>query len=144
VTIPEPRAGAVVRYSFLWSAEAEAGAQEGRKDRPVAVVIAIQRDDSGEVMVIVAPITRTPPADPTAAVELPPAVARRIGLDDSRHWIVCDEVNRFAWPGFDLRPIPGRSGAFEYGMLPEPVYRQMKAIITARYRARRLKTTSRD
>lgn len=154
MTIPEPRAGSVVRYSFLWSAEAQdsflwsaeaqAGAREGRKDRPVAVVLAMQKTDDGDIMVTVAPFTHTPPADPAAAVEIPVALARRIGLDHLRHWIVCDEVNRFAWPGFDLRPIPGRPGTFEYGMLPEAIYLEMRAAVLARYRARRLRATSRD
>lgn len=143
MTIPAPRAGAVVRYVFLWSDEARSGAVKGRKDRPVAVVLATRREE-GDVMVTVVPVTHTPPADPAAAVEMPAAVARRLGLDGMRHWIICDEANRFAWPGFDLRPIPNRPGTFEYGMLPQAVYQRVKATILALYRARRLNTTARD
>jgi hypothetical protein len=40
-------------------------------------------------------------------------------------------------------PIPGRPGTFDYGMLPEVVYRRIKATVLAFYRARRLRATSR-
>ena len=33
----------MVRYAYLWTHEAEAGAEEGRKDRPCAVVLAVVR-----------------------------------------------------------------------------------------------------
>lgn len=144
MTVPAPRAGAVIRYAFLWSEEARAGAREGRKDRPGAGVLATQQGDDGDVMVTVAPVTHTPPADPGAGVEIPPAAARRLGLDGLRHWIVCDEVNRFAWPGFDLRPVPGRPGTFEYGMLPEPVYERVRGAVLACHRSRRLGAVARD
>jgi hypothetical protein len=34
VSFPAPKPGLVIRYSFLWSHEADAGAVEGAKDRP--------------------------------------------------------------------------------------------------------------
>ena len=40
MTLPVPLPGLVIRYSFLWSREARAGATEGRKDRPCAIVVA--------------------------------------------------------------------------------------------------------
>ena len=65
----------------------------------------------------------------TPGAALPPVVASRLGLDDGPAWIRVDELNRFAWPGFDLRPIPGRAGAFAYGFLPRPLFEQVRALI---------------
>jgi hypothetical protein len=42
---------------------------------------------------------------------------RHLGLDDAASWIVLDELNSFVWPGFDLRPVPGRPGEYAYGHL---------------------------
>lgn len=43
---------------------------------------------------------------------------RRLGLDDAPSWIVINDVNAFAWPGPDLRAIPGGKGGIAYGHLP--------------------------
>jgi hypothetical protein len=144
VSLPAPLPGLVVRYAFLWRREAKAGANEGRKDRPAAIVLVSRKVAGGATRVVVAPVTHTPPDNPAATVELPDAVARSLGLDEGRHWIVCDEVNRFAWPGFDLRPIPGRSGSWEYGMLPAAVYDEVLRRVIALNEARALSVTSRD
>jgi hypothetical protein len=108
VTFPAPRPGLVIRYSFLWSHEREEGADEGAKDRPSAIVVAAPRRENGDVVVIVAPITHAPPADPLDSIEIPRAICRSLGLDERSHWLRLDELNRFAWPGYDLRSIPGR------------------------------------
>jgi hypothetical protein len=71
-------------------------------------------------------------------------VAESLGLDAGRHWIVCGEVNRFAWPGFDLRPIPGRSGSWEYGMLPAALYEEVLGRVIALNDARAVSVTARD
>jgi hypothetical protein len=119
---PTPVPGLVIRYSFLWSHEARAGADEGRKDRPCAVLLTL-RSKSGRDVVTVLPVTHTPPSDPDLAVEIPRATKARLGLDGERSWIVLDEANRFTWPGPDLRPVPGgEPGAVAYGLLPEALY----------------------
>jgi hypothetical protein len=43
-------------------------------------------------------------------VEVPLRVARHLGLDEERSWIVTTELNVFVWPGPDLRPIRHQSG----------------------------------
>ena len=122
--IPErPTAGQVIRYAFLWRDEADDGRQEARKDRPAAVVIAISKDDHTQV--IVAPITHTPPEDPVAAIELPADVKRQLGLDDAPSWLRADELNRFSWPGYDLRSVPGQDTVV-YGKLPPGLYTRLK------------------
>ena len=57
MSLPIPKPGLVIRYSFLWSTEKAEGATEGSKDRPCAIIVAAQLDPSGEIQTIVAPIT---------------------------------------------------------------------------------------
>jgi hypothetical protein len=47
---------------------------------------------------MVLPVTHSQPKDPKAAVELPLAVKKHLGLDDERSWIVVSEGNEFVWP----------------------------------------------
>lgn len=142
--IPQPRVGLVIRYSFLWSHEARDGAAEGQKDRPAAIVVATQKDEYSDIRVIVAPITHAPPPDPAASIELPAQVIRSLGLDGERQWLRIDELNRFSWPGFDIRPVPHRPDTCEYGMLPELLFKQLKASIIARQKTRQVRALERD
>jgi hypothetical protein len=97
----EPYAGLVIRYSYLWKREHEAGREDGTKDRPCAVVMAIV-DQDGEWDVLVLPITHSPPPDPADAIEIPTETKKRLGLDTDRSWVVITEANEFLWPGPDL------------------------------------------
>jgi hypothetical protein len=82
---PEPEAGLVISYSYLWKEEEEErGQTEGRKDRPCAIVLAVDDPDpkaDGRTQVAVAPITHSPPHDPNVAVEIPLRVKEHLGLD---------------------------------------------------------------
>src|SRR6185437_11021754 len=102
MALPEPQPGLVISYAYLWHHEHRAGREEGVKDRPCVVVLALQNAGNGTKMVTVAPVTHSAPDNPATALELPQAVKRHLGLDDDRSWIVVDEVNEFTWPGFDL------------------------------------------
>ena len=104
---PEPQPGLVIRYSYLWHREAQQGHEEGRKDRPCAVVVAMSNKD-GSTRVYALPITHSAPTQGQQAIEIPPRVKNRLGLDGERSWIVFDEANVFAWPGPDLRFVPGK------------------------------------
>jgi PemK-like, MazF-like toxin of type II toxin-antitoxin system len=97
---PEPEAGLVISYSYLWSDEAEAGHVEGRKNRPCAIVLVVQQSEDKAPVITVVPITHSPHGNPNAAVEIPPAVKRHLGLDDQPSWIVLDDFNVFTWPGY--------------------------------------------
>lgn len=90
-----------------------------------------------------APITHRPPAPASRAVELPAATKRRLGLDDARSWIVTNDLNRFVWPGPDLRPIPGRPAAFAYGLIPAALYEQVLPAVLDHAREGRARRTDR-
>jgi hypothetical protein len=97
----------VIAYAYLWSRQHAVGRDEAVKDRPCAVVVA-EREISGRIAVTVAPITTREPADPETALEIPTAIKRHLGLDPAtRSWIIAEELNRFRWPGPDLRRVPG-------------------------------------
>ena len=132
MTFPAPKQGLVIRYAFLWSHERDAGADEGSKDRPCAIVVATSLKPDGEIQVIVSPITHRPAEDSNASIEIPRAVCRSLGLDAGRHWLRLEELNRFSWPGFDLRPIPGRGGDIAYSMLPPALFEALRKGILAR------------
>lgn len=133
----------MIRYAYLWTHEASAGAEEGRKDRPCAVVLALARAGDG-VEVVVAPITSRAPAGDADGVEVPPETRRRLGLQEAPCWIVLTEVNRFAWPGPDLRPIETGGGlAWSHGLLPARLFAQVRDAIVTRASARRLRAVAR-
>ncbi len=68
MALPEPEPGLVISYSYLWHDQHRAGAEEGRKARPCAIVVATV-DEDGDTKVYAAPITHSQPDDPHA-VEL--------------------------------------------------------------------------
>jgi hypothetical protein len=114
--LPKPGPGLVIRYSYLWLNEFLAGQEEGVKDRPCAIVAAIQHEADSTPRVLVLPVTHAPPAQPGYAIEIAHAVKRHLGLDDERSWIVVSESNEFTRPGPDLRPIRegGKAGGFKH------------------------------
>jgi hypothetical protein len=126
--IPDPCVGLLIRYAFLWSHEAERGQVEGAKDRPAVIVLMRERRDDGAVVVTVAPITHRP-AHASRAVEIPHKVKKHLGLDDDASFIVLDELNRFVWPGPDLRPLTRRQpGVFSFGILPHDIYSRVRTL----------------
>ena len=126
MSLPTPRPGLVIRYSYLWAREHDEGREEGVKDRPCAVLLAT-RTDAGDLRVIVLPITHAPPGDPGNAIEIPVATKRRLGLDDDQSWIVVTEGNAFAWPGPDLRFAPsGGPESVALGFLPARLFNAVR------------------
>jgi len=132
VTWPTPQLGLVIRYSYLWTREAQAGREEGVKHRPCAIVLAIGIAQE-RTRVIVLPITHTAPQSPDEGVELPPAVKARLGLDQERSWIIVSEGNDFTWPGPDLRPLTGQGlESVVYGFLPPRLFHAIRNRFLAR------------
>ena len=117
------------------------GEESGRKDRPVVVVVATIA--SGErIQLLVAPITHSAPDNPVGAVEIPLSVKRLLGLDDQPSWIMLTELNRFIWPGPDIRPAPGHDHPF-YDALPDWLFERVRAGLLQHSERGRLKVTRR-
>lgn len=144
MSLPEPHPGLVIRYTYLWYRERSGGREAGSKDRPAAILMA-SMTRTGIRRVFVLPITHSAPAPGDAAIEIPPAVKHRLGLDGERSWIVLDELNEFLWPGFDLAPIPGSEPpAYSYGTLPPAFYDTVRDAFLKEYESRRVKSVKRD
>lgn len=127
MALPEPEPGLVISYSYLWHQESLQGRMEGSKDRPAAIIICRQKHQ-GDTEVLVAPITHSEPGNPNEGIEIPDATRKRLGLsDEGRSWVILTEMNRFVWPGPDIRPIHiGEEVQYDYGMLPPKLFEQLK------------------
>lgn len=127
----------VIRYPYLWVREADQGETEGRKARPVAVGVRLQRIE-GDLLLLF-PITTKQPEGGRFAAEIPATEKRRAGLDAYlRLWIILDEYNTDTiGQSFYLEPEPpiGRfSKAFFLPLVREFVARRksLKGIGRAR------------
>lgn len=126
---PEPFPGLVISYSYLWRSEHLTGQQEGVKDRPCVVVLS-RTTKGNDTVVTVAPITHRKPAIPDMAVEIPARVKEYLNLDSEASWIICTEVNRFVWPGPDIRPITREGNIkYNYGVLPPRLFSKVTKTI---------------
>ena len=141
--LPSPVPGLVIHYGFVWAQHDDAGAETARKSRPYAIVVAT-RLEGGELTAVVCPITHRQPDANAGAVELPPPVKMRLGLDDLKSWIITHELNAFRWPGPDLESVPGSSDrSFSYGLLPERLYHRIRDQVIQHQRAGRLRIVKR-
>lgn len=141
MALPEPTPGLVIGFAYLWASEARTGQDEGLKDRPCVIILSVE-DRDGDRIVHVAPITHSPPRTDRVAVSLPPATRSRLGLDNQPSWIVTSELNRFTWPGPDLRPISrNQPDTFAFGSIPLALLKQVIDQIRER---RRVQSVSRD
>ena len=129
MALPTPEPGLVIRYSYLWHSESIKGQLEGIKDRPCAIVITT-RNTHNKSLVSVVPITHTKPFKLDEAIEIPQATKTRLGLSDKvgeHSWVILSEINRFIWPGPDLRSITrNKVDVYDYGLLPPAFYDQLK------------------
>lgn len=138
-----PKPTDVIAYAYLWHREAREGREEGIKDRPVVVVVALEKRPHGTQLLVV-PITTREPRREDAAIEMPTRVRQHLGLDREPCWIVTDEYNLFTWPGPDIRPIRhGKEISPFYGSIPARLFEQVRARIEAAAQAGRLKSTKR-
>jgi hypothetical protein len=98
-TIDQIKIGHVLRYVYLFRSEADAGRDEGVKERPVVVVDV----DYDKRRVQVLPVT-TKGEGWLGAIPLPAQVASACGLSPQSS-IVVTEYNDFQWLGYDIRPV---------------------------------------
>jgi hypothetical protein len=140
IATPEP--GLIISYAYVWDHEAQSGQEEGRKDRPCVITLAVERQQDGETLVTVLPVTHRPPKDAAAAVEIPCAVKQHLGLDDERSWVVVSEGDQFVWPGYDLRKAPS-TDRYDYGYLPPRFFKDVLAAFWVWRMAHRVTLTPR-
>ena len=140
MSLPDPERGLVVKYGYLWHADARDGHQEG-KDRP-CLIVAVTAKDDGRVIASVAPITHSQPRDSDSACPVPQQTAHRLGLDHDQSWIVTTEVNRFEWPGADLRPVS--RDRWTYGFMPSGLQQAVQDQLRENVARQRLRATNRD
>jgi hypothetical protein len=107
------------------------------------VVVVARTEKDGNIQLLVAPITHSEPQSKGAGIELPPRVKRHLGLDEERNWIILTELNRFIWPGPDIRPAP-TSGSPLYGALPAKLFEQVRNGIMGHSTAGKLSMTKRS
>lgn len=137
----EPEVGLVINYSFLWPDEADKGREEGAKNRPCAIILSAEGRD-GERVILVVPITYVQPVDMAKAIEIPVATKARLGLDSQPSWAVTDCLNRFIWPGPDIRPLP--SGDIAYGFLPKVLTEKLIEQVMENHARNQGRVTGRD
>ncbi|AGS24188.1 hypothetical protein [Rhizobium etli] len=90
----EFRPGDVISYPYLWAWQQQRGETEGRKQRPVRVVVAIRSVADGNTHLVLLAITTQPPQAGRVALEIPDIERRRAGLGDLKQsWIIIDEYN---------------------------------------------------
>lgn len=142
--LPTPKSGLVISYSYLWRTEAGAGLLEGRKNRPCAIVLVIEKSRGTGQLVTVAPITHSQPKDPTVALEIPSAVKTHLRLDGERSWVILDEFNVFTWPGFDLASVAGARERYDFGFVPPSLFRKIIEKFTELRHQKRIVATLRD
>ncbi len=120
--LPEPKPGLVIRYDYVWERETRIAG----KERPACLVATID-DELDPRLVLLLPITHSPPVGETVGVEIPLKVAERLRLDEKRSWIIVSEANIDHWPNAGLAPIPGKPRAFAYGFLPPEFFEQIRS-----------------
>lgn len=122
------RTGAVIRYPYLWTHQADRGETEGRKTRPVVVGVRLSRPD-GEDVILLFPITSQEPPPSRFAAEIPATEKRRAGLAANLPlWLILDEYNQdVLGRSFYLEPEPQLGELSKAFLLP-----LLKQVITRR------------
>lgn len=88
------RPGTLIHYPYLWRWQHERGETEGRKGRPVCVVLALRHPRDGLTHLVLLAISSRPPGGDQIALEIPEIECRRSGLNDlKRGWITVSEYN---------------------------------------------------
>jgi hypothetical protein len=92
------------------------------------VVVLARRTIGDKMELLVAPITHSQPAA-SDGVAIPQMVKAHLGLDNDASWIVVAELNRFIWPGPDIRPAKGSDTPL-YGAIPARLFGQVRQAVS--------------
>lgn len=122
MALPKPEPGLVFRYDYLWARQSANRAQSG-KERPACLVATPLDAD----FVLILPITHSKPGPNTAAVEIPDAVRRALGLNHERSWVIVSEYNVDTWPNAGIAPLKDRK-AFSYGFIPPRLFESIRRL----------------
>ncbi len=138
----KPATGLVIRYNYLWTRQADAGEDSGRKARPVCVAIPVGRTGND---VVLFPITTQEPLG-HIAIEIPETERRRLKLPGGRRcWLILDEANHDQMPGsYHLEPIGLSPARYAYGVLSHAFMRLVLAKLAEAIRSHKFRTVSRD
>lgn len=89
-----PAQGSVIVYPYLWVTQRDAGETEGRKTRPVCLVLRLRDPKQDLHHLLLLAISSQPPRADQAALEIPDTERRRAGLSRyTRAWIIISEYN---------------------------------------------------
>lgn len=106
------------------------------------VVVIARIEQSSGTCLLVAPISHTAPRGAGEAIEIPTNVKKQLGLDREKSWIILTELNRFLWPGPDIRPVAGSDNPF-YDALPDWLFAKVRDGVVHHFETGRLKMTKR-
>ena len=138
---PNPEVGQIVRYDYLWRDEQLQGKIEGTKERPCAVIVAVQSQNDGSFTVLLAPITHSSKQANNAAIIIPEQAKTITGLDEDQSWLLTTEVNAVSW--LDPGIVPAKKGQWIYGYLPRGIVRKAVDTILKFGREKKLKIIDR-
>ena len=89
-----PPHGSVITYPYLWASQRDAGEAEGRKARPVCLVLSLHDAARDFHHLVLLAITSRPPGPDQSALEIPDTERRRAGLTRyPRAWVIVSEYN---------------------------------------------------
>jgi hypothetical protein len=89
-----PLPGAVIADPYLWTSQRDTGETEGRKDRPVCLLLSIYDPAKDLHHLVLLAISSQPPASDQIGMEIPDTERRRGGLTRyPRAWVVISEYN---------------------------------------------------
>jgi len=112
-----PANGSIIRYPYLWTWQRDKGETEGRKARPVCMVLAIPKGNQTNLILLA--ISGTPPHSDQTALEIPQLECRRAGIREWKDaWITVSEFNHdIAEQSFCYDPSAEVLGSFSKGFL---------------------------
>jgi hypothetical protein len=109
----------------LRSHKAIAGRVQG-KDRP-ACLVAASESQAEPRLVVLLPITHTPPDADTIGIEIPVRVKQAIGVDDAPSWVIVSQNNVGEWPNGGLSAVLGKPNELSYDFIPPDLFARIKA-----------------
>ena len=135
MSVEVPPQGSVIVYPYLWASQRESGEIEGRKDRPVCLLLAIHDSARDLHHLMLLAISSQPPAPNQIALEIPDTERRRGGLTRyPRAWIFISEYNYdIAEHSFYYNPNIAPLGTFSAPYLRE-IATAFRANLTANAR----------